>query len=150
MLAIVTRLLYHSCMQLRKIEFKQLNARQKENYNFQKIAAVLAEYGYSCMWLNDDWLGADFIAVHIDGNAFLKVQLKARFSINRKYEGKDIYMAFRSDDKTYLYPHDKVRDEMFTLFPKKLEIASWVEDGNLNWPNPAPAKIQSLLTKYEI
>ena len=61
---------------MQKIEYKDLNSRQQENYNFHKIAADLAEYGYSCMWLNDDWQGADFIANHIDGDTFLKVQLK--------------------------------------------------------------------------
>lgn len=65
-------------MRFKKIQYVDLNARQKENYNFQKIAASLAEYGYSCMWLNDDWQGADFIANHIDGVEFLKVQLKGR------------------------------------------------------------------------
>lgn len=62
-----------------------LNAKQKEIYNFQKIAAVLADYGFNCIKLQDDWLGADFLAYHKDGNPTLKVQLKSRVTIDRKY-----------------------------------------------------------------
>jgi hypothetical protein len=32
---------------LRKVEYSKLNARQKENYNFLKLSAVLADYGYN-------------------------------------------------------------------------------------------------------
>ena len=51
-----------------KVKYENLKSKQKENFNFQKVAAELAEYGFNCMWLNDDWLGADFIAHHIDGS----------------------------------------------------------------------------------
>jgi len=61
-------------MELKKIQYKNLNARQKENYNYHKIASALAEYGYDCMRLNNDWEGADFIAVKDD--EMLKIQLK--------------------------------------------------------------------------
>jgi hypothetical protein len=63
-------------MELNKIKYIDLNARQKENYNYHKIASALAEYGYDCMRLNNDWQGADFIAVHNDGEQMLKIQLK--------------------------------------------------------------------------
>ncbi|MCS4510791.1 hypothetical protein [Xylophilus ampelinus] len=59
-----------------RIEYEQLNSRQKENFNFQKVAAHLADYGFDCLRLSDDWQGADFIACHIDGETFLKVQLE--------------------------------------------------------------------------
>jgi hypothetical protein len=64
-----------------RIAYQSLNARQKENYNFQKVAGRLAEYGYSCLRLNDDWHGADFLAVHVDGTNVLRVQLKGRFAL---------------------------------------------------------------------
>ena len=50
---------------LKKIPYKDLNSRQKENYNFQKVAGELADYGFNCLRLTDDWQGADFIACHI-------------------------------------------------------------------------------------
>jgi len=61
-----------------RVAYSDLNSRQKENYNFQKVAARLADYGFNSIRLTDDWQGADFIAVHIDGETFLKVQLKGR------------------------------------------------------------------------
>lgn len=59
-----------------RVAYGKLNARQKESYNFQKVAARMADNGFNCLRLTDDWQGADFIACHIDGETFLKVQLK--------------------------------------------------------------------------
>ncbi len=42
-------------MKLEPIQYADLNSRQKENYNFQKLSAVLADYGYVTMRLSDDW-----------------------------------------------------------------------------------------------
>ena len=47
-------------MKLSKINYSDLNSRQKEIFNFQKVAGVLADYGFNCIKLADDWQGADF------------------------------------------------------------------------------------------
>ena len=133
---------------LQKIQYGDLNSRQKENYNFQKLSALLADYGFNSMWLNDDWLGADFIACHIDGVSFLKVQLKGRFTIDKKYNGKDIYIAFVQDGKWYLYPHDKIQAEVTELDFMKGSI-SWEKNGTYNWPS-IPKKLVHLLEQYAI
>ena len=134
-------------MKLQKITYQNLNARQKENYNFHKIAAALADYGYSCMWLNDDWQGADFIAHHVDGVDFLKVQLKSRLTISRKYEGKDIHIAFRNGDDIYVYPHDELKDTLFALLPRTEARASWRVGGSFSWPKLSE-KLKVLLAGY--
>ena len=90
------------------IDYQQLNARQKENYNFLKVSAVLADYGFVTMRLSDDWQGADFIAQHVDGVKFLRVQLKGRLTFCRKYEGKNLQVAFPHKRHWYLYSHDKL------------------------------------------
>lgn len=72
-----------------KIAYESLNARQKESYNFQKVSAALADYGFITIKLSDDWHGADFIAQHLSGET-LKVQLKGRLSFYKKYQGKDL------------------------------------------------------------
>tara|TARA_B110000003_G_scaffold63498_1_gene64012 strand:- start:439 stop:636 length:198 start_codon:yes stop_codon:yes gene_type:complete len=64
---------------MEKINYNDLNSKQKENYNYHKVAAALADYGYDSMRLNNDWQGADFIAVKVD--EMIKVQLKGRFTI---------------------------------------------------------------------
>lgn len=53
--------------QFPRINYDDLNARQKENYSFQKESGILAEYGFVTLRLTDDWEGADFIAHNIDG-----------------------------------------------------------------------------------
>ena len=60
------------------------------------------------MRLSDDWQGADFIAQHIDGETFLKVQLKGRLTFSKKYMDKDLYIAFFENPDWYLFPHDEV------------------------------------------
>jgi hypothetical protein len=131
------------------IEYKQLNSRQKENYNFQKIAAKLADYGFNCMWLNDDWQGADFIACHIDGTSFLKVQLKGRLTINQIYNAKDIYIAFNQNGDWYIYPHDIFRDELLNNFKLMLGTKSWDEHGSYSWPQ-VPNHLVEHMKKYRI
>lgn len=88
------------------VPYRMLNPRQKENYTFHKIAARLADYGFNCLRLSDDWQGADFIVCHVNGEIFLKIQLKGRLFIDRKYVGKNIQIAFTHGDDAYLYDHD--------------------------------------------
>lgn len=131
-----------------RIQYGNLNSRQKENFNFQKIAAELADYGFNCMWLNDDWQGADFIACHIDGNSFIKIQLKGRLTLDKKYNGKDIYIAFNQNNQWYIYPHDQLQAQLL----EKGFISgtkSWDENGKYCWPN-IPKNIFEHMSQYAI
>ena len=113
-----------------KIKYSDLNSRQKENYNYHKIASALAEYGFDSMRLNNDWQGADFIAVHNDGEQMLKVQLKSRFTIDKKYIGKDIYIAFIEDQRVKIYNHDEVVNSI----PENIKGSeSWSKIGSYSW-----------------
>ena len=132
----------------KKINYEELNAKQKENYNFQKIAAHLADYGFNCLRLSDDWQGADFIACHINGSHFLKIQLKGRLIVNKKYEGKEIYIAFRASGIWYLYPHDKVRDEILN-FGLMANTSSWEVKGGYGWPRLS-VQLKSHMQQYAI
>src|SRR5438093_1434095 len=117
-------------MDLKLIQFSDLNARQKENFNYQKFSAVLADYGYVTLRLSDDWQGADFIAQHIDGATFLRVQLKSRLSFDKKFQGKGLYIAFPDPDREsewwYLYPHD----ELLGKFPRIEATEAWIQHGS--------------------
>ena len=115
-------------MELKKIQYKSLNARQKENYNYHKIASALAEYGYDCMRLNNDWEGADFIAVKDD--EMLKIQLKGRFTIDKKYLNKEIYIAFRENNENKIYKHD---DAVNMIPENTAKSKSWAEKGLYSW-----------------
>jgi len=137
-------------MPFKKIKYADLNSRQKEDYNFQKIAATLADYGYSCMLPNDNLQGADFIANHIDGIASLKVHLRGRLTINKQYVGKNFYVAFRYEDCTYLYPHDELMSFIFKALPNTEKTKSWLMEGDYHWPNPMPKKLEQELAKYKL
>lgn len=133
---------------LELIEYADLNARQKENYNFQKISAVLADFGYVTMRLTDDWQGADFIAQHIDGQTFLKVQLKGRLTFNKKYLDKQIHIAFPHKSDWYLFDHD----ELLAKILEETQIArtdSWQSKGGYSFPSLGK-KVRPLLEPYLI
>ncbi|MDH4188385.1 MAG: hypothetical protein OEV08_15455 [Nitrospira sp.] len=68
-------------MKLKKIAYSKLNSRQKEIFNFQKVAGLLADYSFHCMKLADDWQDADFLAYHKNGSHTLPVQLESRLKI---------------------------------------------------------------------
>jgi hypothetical protein len=94
------------------IPYATLNARQKEIFNFQKLSATLADYGFNCIKLADDWGGADFIAYHVITTKTLKIQLKSRISIGAKYVGKDIWVAFPHKRFWYLIEHDRLVEKI--------------------------------------
>ena len=113
---------------MKKIKYSELNSRQKENYNFHKVASALADYGYNSMRLNDDWQEADFIAVKND--EMIKVQLKGRFTVDKKYLGKEIYIAFIEDGNIKFYLHD----EAVNILPQNIKDSiSWSERGGYSW-----------------
>ena len=123
-------------MNLEKISYSELNSRQKEIYNFQKAAALLADYGFNCLKLSDDWQGADFLAYHKDGDDTLRVQLKSRLHIAKKYLGKDLYMCFPLHQRWYLVAHDELV-ESIGRHTTYLTSESWIRKGDYssNGPN---------------
>ncbi len=125
-------------LKLNKIKYSDLNARQKENHNFHKVAAELANYGFNSIWLNDDWMGADFIAYNGDGTT-IKIQLKGRLTIDKKYFGaeKNIYVTFCQAGKWYLYPHDEVCEYILSL-GRINSTLSWDERGGYSWKSIPP------------
>ena len=97
-------------MKLRLITYTDLNSKQKEIFNYHKVAGLLADYGFNCMKLSDDWQGADFLAYHKDGKDTLKVQLKSRLTIDKKYIGKGLHIVFPINNSWYLIEHDRLVD----------------------------------------
>jgi len=119
-----------------RVDYDELNAHQQENHNFQKVAACLADYGFNCLRLSDDWQGADFLACHIDGATVLKVQLKGRVTIDRKYLHKAICIAFLLDGDCCVYEHDALVRFIEERHPSTLNTVSWCDDGRCSWNRP--------------
>jgi hypothetical protein len=131
-----------------RISYDSLTSRQQEGFNFQKVSAVLADYGFTTIRLTSDWNSADFIAQHHDGVRFLKVQLKGRCSFDVKYRSKDLYICFPCDGNWYLYPHDEVLDCVLA----EMTIAntvSWKDRGGYSFPTLS-RKLREILEPYRL
>jgi len=132
-------------MKLNKIDYKDLNPKAQEVYNFHKVAAILADYGYNCIWLTNDWCGADFIAVHHDHTSDIKVQLKGGISFAKKYRNKDLYIAFIEKGELYLYPHDKILDQVEPVISDK----KWLEKGTY-FQTKITTRFRNILEPYKV
>lgn len=122
-------------MKLRKVSYDVLNPKQQEVFNFQKVAGHLADYGFNCIKLADDWQGADFLAYQKDGNDTLKVQLKSRLMISKKYLGKSLFMAFPVHSTWYLVKHDHLV-KLVKKHTTWLTSESWQRRGNYSSASP--------------
>ena len=134
-------------MRLVKINYRELNGRQKEAFNFQKAAGKLADYGFNCLKLSDDWQGADFLAYHKDGKQTLRVQLKSRLHISEKYSGKDIYMCFPLHENWYLVKHDRL-EKLVGRHTTYLTSKSWKKDGGYSTCNPNSRLLEALKPNF--
>ncbi|MDF2462434.1 MAG: hypothetical protein K0Q43_669 [Ramlibacter sp.] len=132
-------------MKLERIKYEDLNPKAKETFNFHKMASILADYGYNCIWLSDDWNGADFIGVHIDGVSDIKVQLKGNFSFAKKYRGKNLYIACFDSGDLYVYPHDIVLDEVEPAISDR----DWISKGTY-FQTKMTKRNKDLLKPYKI
>ena len=132
-------------IKLTKSEYRTLNSKAQETYNFHKMAAILADYGYNCLWLNDDWNGADCIAVHIDGISDFKIQLKGSISFARKYWAKNIYIAFFEQGDLYIYPHDYILAQVENNIADK----TWLEKGTY-FQTKITKKFREILEPYKV
>jgi len=129
-----------------KVRYADLSARQKENFNFQKISAVLADYGFATIRLSDDWNGADFLALHKSGET-LKVQLKGRLTICSKYSGKELWVAAPHTGGWFFYPHDEAIPVIEAASPF-LSSQSWQQNGLYTWHTPSKSLLQALAPYY--
>ncbi len=125
-----------------KINYSKLPAKAKEAFNFQKASAVLADYGFVTNLLKYDWLGADFLAQHIDGD-WLKIQLKSRLTTSPDYQGKNIYIMFEDKDESqwYLFPHDKLTGYCEKNYPNAVFTREGFKNGSpqkwvMEWLKP--------------
>lgn len=126
-----------------QVEYADLNAKQKEIFNFQKVAALLADHGFNCIKLADDWQGADFLAYHFAGDTTLKVQLKGRANIDKKYLGRGLHMAFPAAGDWYVVEHDTLVD-LCGEHTNWLNTASWKEKGGYSVASPSATLLDAL------
>jgi hypothetical protein len=133
-------------LKIEKIDYRRLNGRQQENYNFQKISGILADYGFATIRLSDDWNGADFIAQHANGKTVLLVQLKGRLDVQKKYEGKNLWLCFPANGGWYLGPHDEILNCLLNS-TKIGRTASWCKSGGWSY-RTLPKHVAKTLDRF--
>ena len=82
-------------------------------------------------------------AYHKDGSTTLRVQLKGRAEISKKYQGKDLYLAFPVDGRWYLLPHDELVN-IAAETTSWLQTSSWIEHGLYNVARPSRRMLDRL------
>ena len=130
-----------------RVRYENLNAKQQENFNFQKVSARLADFGFATIRLTDDWNGADFLALHHAGET-LKVQLKGRLNFQKKYIGKALWVCFPHGDDWYLYPHDSLLEQVLRATTIG-STESWADEGGYSFPQLSE-QLKSLLEPYRL
>ena len=136
-----------------KVDYQDLNAKQREVYNFHFIAARLAQYGYASYPIRDDWNGGDMFSRHMLSGQALTVQIKSRATFDKKYLGKDLHIGFPLGEAVFVYPHDQVLSSyMAGRTARGLPLddnQAWSRDGLVHWVNPTK-EIMGLLKPYEL
>lgn len=77
----------------------------REVINRNALVSVALAKGYNAFLPVYDG-GVDFILYRESDGEVLKVQLKGRWIINKKYVGRDIWIAFNEGERWYIAPHD--------------------------------------------
>lgn len=138
---------------LTPIAYTDMISFQKEAFNFHKVATRLVACGYQSTWLgkaqkNTAWEGTDFLAMRFDKTHVIKVQLRSRMTIDKKYIGKEIYIAFHHGDDCYLFPHDEIM-ELVLVHTGVGTTDSWRDKGKYSWLQPSGWALE-ILAPYKI
>lgn len=109
----------------------------REVVNRNTVVSLALEQGFNAFLPVYDG-GVDFILYRESDGALRKVQLKSRWTIDRKYMNRDIWVAFPIAGDWYLMPHD----EMYKAGQADgiIETASW-KSGSYSRPRLSAASI---------
>lgn len=127
-------------------------SKATETYNFHKAAGVLAEYGFDCVRVVNDWRGADFIAYHATKRVALPVQLKTCLVISERLcEHPELYFCFTLD-KTggswYLIQYERLYGIVRNNAPQWFKTKAWTNNRGF-FKYTAPDGVRNALKEYE-
>ncbi|MCU1253676.1 MAG: hypothetical protein JWQ49_6705 [Edaphobacter sp.] len=110
----------------------------REVINRNMVVSLALEQDFNAFLpVYDD--GVDFILYRESDNELRKVQLKSRWTIDKKYIGRNIWVAFPIAGDWYLMPHD----EMFAAGEADgvTLTSSWIDNGAYSRPRLSAAGI---------
>lgn len=114
----------------------RFSAQVKEVVNRNTLVSLALAEGFNAFLPVFDG-GIDFILHRESDGLVRKVQLKGRWTIDRKYTGRDLWIAFPIEHEWYLAPHDAmVEMEAASSF---IETKSWTAAGLYVVPRPSKA-----------
>lgn len=119
-----------------------MDARLIEYRNGQKLISKMLERGYECFVPLFD-TGIDYIFFNSQAFRYLNVQLKSRWTIQKKYEGRGIYIAFPYGDDICLVEHDRMVE---LVGERARQTKSYRVQGCYHNPKPP----QSILAQLDI
>lgn len=112
----------------------------REVINRNTVISLALEQGFNAFVPVYDG-GVDFILYRESDLQLRKVQLKARWTIDRKYLGRDIWIAFPAAGDWYLMPHDEM--VAAAVIEGVTRTKSWIDDGIYSRPKLSVAAIGS-------
>lgn len=86
--------------------------------------------------------GIDFILYNEQTGDTKLVQLKGRWIINKKYIERNVWIAFHSNGRWYLAPHDEMVQHAHAY--RYTERKSWTENGEYSTPTLSKAQLADL------
>ena len=94
-----------------KTEYMKFDSRSKEAFNTAQLGAVLARGQEYLLPLRFDSNGADVLAYNPATNSTRAIQVKSRATIDAKYRGRNLWIAFPHwvnvyQQDWYVVPHD--------------------------------------------
>jgi hypothetical protein len=118
----------------------RFHSQVREVINRNIFISLALEQGFNVFLpVYDD--GVDFILHHEQRNDTRKVQLKGRWTIDRKYLGRDIWIAFPVGGDWYLIPHQEMVRSAEA--DGVTETKAWKDGGLYSRPKLSAATITS-------
>jgi hypothetical protein len=130
-----------------KAEYMGFDSRSKEAFNTAQLGAVLARKEEYLLPLRFDSNGADVLAYNPATNRTRAIQIKARATVEGKYRGKELWIAFPHwvtdhQQDWYVVPHDRLEE----LWGK---TRTWQKDAKFSANNP-PKHLIAALLEYRV
>ena len=110
----------------------------REVINRNIVVSLALEQGFNAFLPVYDG-GVDFVLYRESDGVIRKVQLKSRWMIDKKYIGRDIWMAFPINNVWHLMPHDKMLE--LAKGDGTTETLAWINGGAYSRPRPSAAVI---------
>ena len=117
---------------------RRYRSQVREVINRYTVISLALDQGFNAFLPVYDG-GVDLILYRERDGVLRKVQLKGRWTIDRKYCGRDIWIAFPIAGEWYLMPHDVMVAQAEA--DGVTRTASWIEGGAYSRPRPSAATI---------